>query len=343
MLFCVTTDGGKEKPKKKRAKPDRTTKRTTKKTKVQAADNEETAVMSETIDNVSKINNNKVPEHDVSSRPNQTTFSSSLYTQELSNKETDDPNKELIPETSSVTNPENVSAPDSTWPSKNHEEKEITDGTNVPSHDSETQLSITAEQDETIINCSQDLFPSQTAATQQNTSQKNKAHTGTGIRTDIGLHKSSTSSGAIGRNANANHEENKTSEVTADSCMATVGENNRTEQIQNVDSTKRVLDILADKITAKDGAANGEDNHESVTEVESSASVLQPDIHKPSTSNVPTDSHLNCSDSMPLVPDIQHDNFQTKANQHCDAVVPQLDYDNFDDNSCDSLDFEPEE
>jgi hypothetical protein len=97
--------------------------------------------------------------------------------------------------------------------------------------------------------------------------------------------------------------------------------------------------VVADKNTAKDEAANGEDNHS----IASSASVLQPDVHNPSTSTAPTGSHSNCSDSMPLVPDIQQNNFQTKANQHCDAVVPQLDDDKSDDNSHDALDFEPEE
>jgi hypothetical protein len=99
------------------------------------------------------------------------------------------------------------------------------------------------------------------------------------------------------------------------------------------------LDVDVDKNTAKDGAANDEDNHRILTEVGSSASVMQPDTHNPSTSAAPTGSNSNCSDSMPLVPDIQQNNLQTKANQNCDAVVPQLD----DDNSDDTLDFEPEE
>jgi hypothetical protein len=306
---------------------------------VQAAVHEKRAVMSEATDNISKINSNKVQENDTSSTPNQIIFSSSLYTQELSNNETHKPNDKLVTETSSATNPEHVSAPESAQPSKNNEEHETTDGMEIQSDkDNETQFNIIDTLDETIINCSQDMFSSQTATTEQNMSEKNKADTATGISTDVALHKLSISSGASSRSVNANHE-NKNSEFTADSCMAMVGEKSDSEQIQIADGTNRVLDVVADKNTAKDGAANDEDNHS----IESSASVLQPDVHNPSTSTAPTGSHSNCSDSMPLVPDIQQNNFQTKANENCDAVVPQLDDDKSDDNSHDTLDFEPEE
>lgn len=338
MSLCVAADGGKEKPKRKRAKPESISKHTTKKAKAHAAIHEKRAVMSAATDNISKINSNEVQKHDSSSTPNQTIFSSSLYTQELSH-ETHNSN-EPVTETSTATNPEHVSAPESTQPSKNNEEWEATCGMEMPSdNDNETQFHVTATLDETVIHCSQDLFSSQTETTKQNVSEKNKADAATGIITDTGLHKLSTSSGASGRNVNAKHEENKTSEFTADSCMATVGERSDSEQIQNVDCTNTVLDVVADNNTAKDMAANDEDNHRILTEVESPASVLQPDTHNPSTSN----EHSKCSDIIPLVPDIQQNNFQTRANQNCDAVVPQLVDDNFDDNSNDLLDFEPEE
>jgi len=342
--LCVAADGGKEKQKRKRAKPDSISKRTTKKAKAQAAVHETRAVMSEAAGNISKINGNKVQENDSSSKPNQITFSSSLYTQELSNNETDEPNDKLVTETSSATNTEHVSAPESTQPSKNNEEQEITDGIEIPSYnDNETQFNITATLDESTINCSQDLFSSQTATTEQNTSEKNKVDTATGISTDVALHKLIRASEVSSRNVNANHE-NKNSEFTADSCMATVGEKSDSEQTETADCTNRVLDAVADKNTAKDEAANDEDNHRILTEVGSSASsVLQPDTHDPSTSTAPTGSNSSYSDSMPLVPDIQPSNLQSKANQNCDAVVPQLDDDKCDDNSHDTLQFEPEE
>jgi hypothetical protein len=300
--------------------------------------------MSEATGNISKINSIRVQENDSSSKPNQFTFSSSLYTQELSDSETHDPNDKLVTETSSATNPEHVSAPESTQPSKNNEEQErTTDGMEIPSYNDNTQFNIIATLDETVINCSQDLFSSQIATTEHNTSEKNKANTATGISTDVASHKLLTSSGASSRNVNANHE-NKISEFTADSCMATVGEKSDSEQTETADCTNGVLDMAADKSTAKDGAANDEGNHTILTDVGSSASVLQPDdMHNPSTSTAPTGSNSTCSDSMPLVPDIQQNNFQNKANQNCDAVVPQLDDDRSDDNSHDTLDFEPEE
>jgi hypothetical protein len=339
--LCVAADGGKEKHKRKRAKPDSISKRTTKKAKVQAAVPENRAVTSEATGDISKISSNRVQENDSSSKPNQFTFSSSLYTQELSDSKTHDQNDKLVTETSSATNPEHVSAPESTQPSKNNEEQETTDGMEIPSYNDDTQFNTTATLDETVINCSQDLFASQTATTEQNMSEKSKANTATGISTDVALHKLSTSSGASSRNVNANHA-NKISEFTADSCMATVGEKSDSEQIETADCTNRVLDVVADKNTIKDGAANDEDNHIILTEVGSSVSVVQPDMHNPSTSTAPTGSNSNCSDSMPLVPDIQQNNVQTKANQNCDAVVPQLD-DKSDDSSHDTLDFEPEE
>lgn len=342
MPLCVAADGGKEKHKRKRAKPDSISKRTTKKAKVQAAVPENRAVTSEATGDISKISSNRVQENDSSSKPNQFTFSSSLYTQELSDSETHDPNDKLVTETSSATNPEHVSAPESTQPSKNNEEQETTDGMEIPSYDDDTQFNTIATLDETVINCSQDLFSSQTATTEQNMSEKNKANAATGISTDVALHKLSTSSRASSRNVNANHA-NKISEFTADSCMATVGEKSDSEQIETADCTNRVLDVVADKNTTKDGAANDEDNHIILTEVGSSVSVVQPDMHNPSTSTAPTGSNSNCSDSMPLVPDIQQNNVQTKANQNCDAVVPQLDDDKSDDSSHDTLDFEPEE
>lgn len=344
LPLCVAADGGREKHKTKKAKPDSISKRTTKKAKAQAVVPEKRAIMSEATGNISKISSNKVQENDTFGTPNQILFSSSLYTQELSNNKTRDPNDKLATEISPATNTGHVSAPESTKPSKNTEEQETTDGTEVPSYnDNETQFNITSTLDETIINCSQDLFSSQTATAEQNMSEKNKADTANRISTDVALHKLCTSSAASSRNVNANHE-NKNSEFTAaDSCMATVGEKSDSGQIQTADCTDRVLDVVAGKNTASDEAANDEDNHRSLTEVGSSASVLQPDMHNPSTSTAPTGSHSNCSDSMPLVPDIQQNNFQTNANQHCDAVVPQLEDDNSDDNSRDTLDFEPEE
>jgi hypothetical protein len=340
--LCVAAGGGEEKHKRKRAKPDSISKRTTKKAKVQAAVPEKRSVMSEATGHISKINSNRVQENDSSSKPNQFTFSSSLYTQELSDSETHDPNDKLVTETSSATNPEHVSAPESTQPSKNNEEQETRDGMEIPSYNDDTQFKITAMLDETVINCSQDLFSSQTAITEQNMSEKNKADTATGISTDVASHKLSTSSAASSRNVNAN-QENKISEFTADSCMATVGEKRDSEQTETADCTNRVLDVVADKITAIDGAANGEDNHIILTDTGSSVPVVQPDMHNPSTSTAPAGSNSNCSDSMPLVPDIQQNNFQNRANQNCDAVVPQLDDDESDDNSHDALDFEPEE
>jgi hypothetical protein len=303
---------------------------------VQAAVPEKRTVTSEATGNISKINSNKVQENDTYSTPNQITFSSSLYTQELSNNETHNPNDTLLTETSLATNPEHMSAPESTQPSKNNEEQETTDGMEIPSDDNENQFNISATLDEIIINCSQDMFSSQTATTEQNMSGTNKVDTATGISTDVALHKSSAYSGASSRNVEANHD-NKNSEFMADSCMATVGEKSDSEQIQTV------LDMVAHINTANDEAANDEDNHTILTEVGSSASVLQPDTHNPSTSTAPNGSNSNCSDSMPLVPDIQQNNFQTKANQNCDAVVPQMEDDKSDDNSRDTFDFEPEE
>jgi hypothetical protein len=340
--LCVAADGGKEKHIRKRAKPDSISKRTTKKAKVQAAVPENRAVTSEATGNISKINSNIAQENDSSSKPNQFTFSSSLYTQELSDSETHDPNDKLVTETSSAANPEHVSAPESTQPSKNNEEQERTDGMEIPSCNDDTQFNIIATLDEIVINCSQDLFSSQTATTQQNTSGKNKADTATGIGSDVASHKLPASSGASSGHVNAN-QENKISEFTVDSCMATVGEKSDSEQTETADCINGVLDVVADKNTAKDGAANDEDNHIILTDVGSSASVLQPDMHNPSTSTAPTGSNSNCSDSMPLVPDIQRNNFQNKANQNCDAVVPQLDDDESDDISYGTLDFEPEE
>ena len=342
MPLCVAADGDKEKHKRKRAKPDGISKHTTKKAKVQAEVHEKRTVMSEATGNIPKINSNKVQANDTSSTPHQITFSSSLYTQELSNNETHDPNDKLVTETLSATNPEHVSAPASTTqPSKNNEEQDTTNGMEIPSdNDNEKQFNIIATLDETILNCSQDMFSSQTATTEQKMSEKNKADTATGISTDVAL--LSTSSGASSRNVNANHE-NKNSEFIADSCMATVGEKSDSEQIQTADCTNRVLDVVAGKNTAKDGAANDGDYHTILTEFGSTASVLQPDTNNPSTSTAPTGSNSNCSDSMPLVPDIQQNNLQNKANQNCDAVVPQLDDDESDDNSHDTLDFEPEE
>jgi hypothetical protein len=368
MSICVAADGGNEKHKRKRAKPDGISKRNTKKTKVQAAVPEKRAVMSEATDNITKINSNEVQEHNSPSTPHQIIFDSSLYTQELSNKETDSASNKLVTETSTATNPEHVAAPESTQPSKYNEEQETTNEMEKPSdndseipsdndkeipsdkdneipsdNDNETQFNIKATLDESVINCSQDLFTSQTATTEQNRSEKNKEDTATGISwIDFGLNKLSTSSEARSRNVNANLE-NKNSEFTADSCVATVGEKSVSEQIQTADCTDRDVDVVADKNSAEDQTDNDKDNHTILTEVESSASVLQPDTQIPSTSNAAAGSQLNCSDNMPLVPDIQQNDFQVKANQNCDAVVPQLDDDKFGDNFQDSLDFEPEE
>jgi hypothetical protein len=343
MPLCDVADGGKEKHKRKRAKPDSISKCTTKKAKVQAAVLEKRAATSEAAGNVSKVSSNEDQENDSSSKPNQITFSSSLYTQELSNDEPHNPNDKLVTETSSPANPEHVSAPESTQPSKNNEQQETTDGMEIPSYnDNETQFDIIAMLDESTINCSQDLFSSQTATTQQNMSEINKVDTATGTSTEVTLHKLFTSSGASTRNVNANHD-NKNSEFTTDSCMATVGEKSDSEQIQTADCRNRVLDVDADKNAANDEAANDEDNRRILTEVGSSPSVLQPDTQIPSTSTAATGANSNCSDSMPLVPDIQLNNLHTKANQNCDAVVPQLDDDKSDDNSHDTLDFEPEE
>jgi hypothetical protein len=311
---------------------------------VQAEVPEKSTVTSEDTDNISKINSDKVQELDSSSKPHQITFSSSLYTQELSNKETDDAFNKLLTETSSATNPEHVTPPESTQPSENRGEQETTNAMEIPSdNDKETQFNVTATLDETIINCSQDLFTSQTATTEQNMSEKNKADTATGISwIDFGLNKLSTSSEASSRNVNANLE-SKNSEFTADTCMATVGEKSDSEQIQTVDCTNRAVDEVKDKNTEEDGDANDEDNRGILTEVESSASVPQPDTPNPSTSDAVTGSQLKSSDTMPLVPDIQQNDFQVRANENCDAVVPQMDDDNFGDNSQDSLNFEPEE
>jgi hypothetical protein len=370
MLLCVITEKGKQKPKRKRAKKDSTLEPAVKKTKVQAADNEERKRTSEAVNKmkIHKMNSNKVQENNASKGPVQTIFSSSLYTQELSNKETENSKEEPFNDSkikplplesntgeilkgsakeveavSSATKSDSMSIPKCKQPSTSNKRKKITDETSTVSGDeSETQFSAASKQHEDIMNCSQDLFSSQYVTAEQNTSQKKNADTNDGMMTLIG---SCTSDGLNSRNVYAPHGQNKANEIMIDSCMATERETSEAEQIQTTNSVMRMLEENTGNMMESGGTVN--DNESSMRGIVSSAqSVMQPDISNQSTISA-THSRPNCSDSMPLVPNSQCNITHTGANrllhQDEDAVVPQLSFEHSDNNSYDSADFEPEE
>jgi hypothetical protein len=368
MLLCVIAEKDKQKPKRKRAKKDSILQPAVKKTKVQAADSEEKKRSSEAINKIPRMNSNKVQENSASKRPNQTTFSSSLYTQELSNKEIENSkekpfaggkSKTLQFESnteeslkgsarqaeaaSTRTKSVNLSLLECKQPSTSNERKKITDEMQILSDDeSETQFSVASKRGKDIMNCSQDLFSSQNGTIEQNTSQKKNADTNDGTITVIG---SSTSDGLNSRNMYAPHEENKANEITIDSCKATAGEATEPQQIKTTNSIMRMLEENTSNMMECGGAVN--DNEPAVRGIVSSTqSVLQPDISNQSTSSAPTGSYLNCSDSVPLVPNSQCNTVHTETNrlvhQNGDAVVPQLSFEDSD-NSYDSVDFEAEE
>lgn len=370
MLLCVIAEEEKEKPKRKRAKQFNTLKPNINKIKGQAVNNEGNNI-SEATDNISKIESNKVQENNSSNRPNQTSFSSSLYTQELSNKESNNLNEKPFTDArskpmqfesmneisqndtprqeqngSSPTMPENVSLPKYKQPSTNNERQETTDEMQIPQDDgSETQFTVASKKSEDIINCSQDFFLSQVGPTEQNMSQKKKVDTCSGTTDVQGLNKSSKSGRPNCRNVNVPCEKNKASEITVYSCMATVGETNGTEQIKVTNSPIGVVEEDTGNMLGSHGALTDDT---AMTEVDISIqSVLQHGISNQSTSIAPTGSHSNCSDNVPLVPNSQFKTLSTKAgqliDQNCDAVVPELNIEDFDNNSYDSVDFEPEE
>jgi hypothetical protein len=359
MLLCVIAEKDKQKPKRKRAKKDSILEPVVKKTKMQASNNEEKKRMSDAINKVAKINSKEVQENNASKRPNQTTFIGSLYTQELSNKETENSKEKHFTDAkgktfqlqtsteeklegsarqavaaSSRKKSVNLFLPKCKQPSTYNERKEITDEMQIlPDDESETQFSVATKQGEDIMN-SQDLFSTQNGTTEQNTSKKKNADTNDGTITIKG---STTSDGLNSRNTYAPHEENKANEITTDSCTATVGEATEPEQIKTTHSIMGMECVVAVN-----------DNEQAVRElVSSTQSVLQPDISSQSTGNAPIGSCLNCSDSVPLVPDSQCNTVYAETcsslHQNGDAVVPQLSFEDSDNNSYDSVDFEPEE
>lgn len=287
MLLCVIAEKNKQKPKRTRSKKYNILEPAVKKTKVQATDNEEKKGTSEVINKISKTNSNDVQENNASKRPNQTIFSSSLYTQELSNRETenskdkhytdtktlkfDSNSEESLKESakqaeaaSSRTKSVNLFLSKCKQPSTStsNEGKKATDEVQMLSDDeSETHFSVASKKGEDIMNFSQDLFLSQNVTTEQNTLQKKNADTNNGTTTVIG----------------------------------------------------------------------------------STQLVLQHDTNNQSTTNsAPIGSHLNCSDSVLLVPNIQFNTVHTETNrldhQNGDAVVPQLSSEDYE-----SVGFEPEE
>jgi hypothetical protein len=127
--------------------------------------------------------------------------------------------------------------------------------------------------------------------------------------------------------------------------MATLGETSETEQIKVTRSPIRVVEEDTGNMLGSHGVLADDT---AMTEVDISIqSVLQHDISNTSTSIAPTGSHSNCSDKVPLVPNSQFKTLCTKAgqlvDQNCDAVVPELNTEDFDNNSYESADFEVEE
>ncbi|PNF16484.1 hypothetical protein B7P43_G07790 [Cryptotermes secundus] len=352
----------KQKPKRKRVKQFNIIKPYVKKIKGQPANNEGNNV-SEATDNISKIENNNVQENNSSHRPNQTSFNSSLYTQELSSQESENFNKEPFTdarsksmefestnETSqnapSPTKAENVSLPKCIQPSTNNERQEATNEMQIPQdYGSETQFRVASKQSEDTINCSQDFFLSQVGPIEQNMLQKKKVGTYSGTADVQGLNKSSLSGQANCRNVNAPCEKNKASEITVDSCMATLGETSGMGQIR---ATNSPIKVVEEDTANMLGSCGDFPDDTAMTEIDISIqSILQHDISNLSTSIAPTGSHSNCSDKVPLVPNSQFETPSTKegqlVDQNCDAVVPELNIDDFDNNSYNSVDFEVEE
>lgn len=362
VLLCVIAEEEKQKPKRKRVKQFNILKPHVKKIKGQSANNEGNNI-SEATDNISKTENNNVQENNCSHRPNQTSFNSSLYTQELSSQESENFNEkpftdatskpmqfesmnEISQNASSPTKAENVSLPKCTQPSTNNERQEETDELQIPQdYGSETQFRVASKQSEDILNCSQDFFLSQVGPIEQNKLQKEKADTYSGTTDLQGLNKSSISGQANCRNVNAPYEKNKASDITVDSCMATLGETSGTEHIKATNSPNRVVEEDTGNML---GSCGDLPDDTAMTEIDISVqSVLQHDINNLSTSIAPTGSHSNCSDKVPLVPNSQFETPSTKAGQlvdpDCDAVVPELNIEDFDNNSYSSVDFEVEE
>lgn len=361
--ICVIAEKGKRKPKRKRAKQDNILEPAAKKIRVQAADNEGKERTSEAINKIHKIDSNEVFEK----KSNQTTFSSSLYTQELSNKETGSLKEKSFTDAkvkplqnksnndgsqkgstrqaeadSFPTKPEDMSLPKCKLNTSNERNKLTDEMHTLSDMESETQLSVASKQGENLINCSQDLFSSQNGNTEQPTSVK-KRDTNNSSRTIAELSKSSTSEGLDSRNVNTPHKENKTGEIKVYSYMAAVGDTNKVGKIGTTNSVMRILEEGADNMMERGGDVT--DNVSAVREFNiPTQSVLQPGISNTSTSNAPADSYSHCSQSVPLVPDsqFQRDEFQS-VHKNCDAVVPQLDVEVSDNNSYSSADFEPEE
>jgi hypothetical protein len=367
VLLCVIAEEEKQKPKRKREKQLNILKPSVKKMKGQAANNKGNYT-SEATNNVSKVKSNNVPEN----KPDETSFSGSLYTQELSSKENENLNEKTSTDArskamqfesmneiskndtlrqkqdaSSLKKPENVSLPKCKQLNTNSKIHGTTDKMEtLPDDESETQFTVTSENDEDVINCSQDFFSSQFRPSEQNMSQKKKVDT-CSVSTDAhALQKSSISGQATGRNKNTPCKRNETGKIIADSSTAALNETNETEQIKMTNS----LLIIMEKDTGNELESGGAliDNNTSVAEANTSVqSVLQPDVSNPSTSIALSGSHLNWSDEVPLVPHSQYKTLCTKADQvhyqNFDAVVPELNVEDFDNNSYESLDFEPEE
>jgi hypothetical protein len=367
VLLCTIAEEENQKPKRKRAKQLNILKPSVKKMKGQAANNKGNYT-SEATNNVSKVKNNNVPQDNSSNKPDETSFSDSLYTQELSSKEFENVNEKPSTDaaqfesmneisqndalrqeqdSSSLTKPENVCLPKCKQPNTNIESRETTDEMQMlPDDGSETQFTVTSNKDGDIINCSQDFFSSQFEPSEQNMSQKKKVDTYS-VTTDVHVPcKSSISGQATSRNMNTLCIRNETGKITVDSNMATLGEINEAEQIKMTNSLIRVMEEDTGNKTESCGGLI--DNNSSMTEANILIqSVLKPDVSNPSTSIAPSGAHLNCSDKVPLVPHSQHKTVCTKAgqldDQNFDAVVPQLNTEDFDDSSFDSIDFEPEE
>jgi hypothetical protein len=369
VLLCVIADEDKQKPKRKRAKQLNILKPSVKKIKGQAADNKGNYT-SEATNNVSEVENNNFPQDNSSNKSDETNYSGSLYTQELSSKEnenekpsTDAKSKPMRFETmtetsqndtlrqeeasSSLTKPENVSLPECKQPFTNIGSQETTnemqmlpaDGQMLPVDGNETQFTVTSKTDEDIINCSQDFFSSQFEPNEQNMSQKKKVDTYS-VTTDVHvLSNSSISDQATGIR-------NETGKPILDSSVATLGGTSEMEQIEMTNFPIRFMEEDTGNELESGGALI--DNDMSMTEADAAIqSVLQPDVSDPSTIIAPSGAHLNCSDKVPLVPRSQLETVFTKAGQlddnYFDAVVPQLNTEDFNDSSYDLIDFEREE
>jgi hypothetical protein len=370
VLFCVIAEKGKQKPKMKRAKQFNILKPPVKKMEGQTA-NKEGSDISEATD-ISKGRNNNIQENNSAKNTDENILSSSLYTQELSSKETEHLNEKSSTDArskpiqfesmndigrndtprqdqdaSSPTKSENVSIPKCKQPSTNNERQARTDKMQMlPDDENETQFTFASNQDENVINCSQDFFSSQFGTNEQSMSQKKKGDAGSGSTDVQALNKISISGEDTCGNTNAFCKRNETCKITVDNCMDTLGETSEIEQIKTTNSLIRGMEEDTDKMLCSGGALTG--NNTCMTESNTSIqSVLQPDVDNPSASIAPTGSHSDCSDKVPLVP---HSQFKTLCNKpgqlddkNCDAVVPELNSEDFDNNSYDSIDFEPEE